>query len=128
FLDFWNAGAGLRRALSPRNLFAAGRPLLCRFPANFRPGFEPGFDFCLVAAAPGTVKLLPVYAVREIVLARDAFLSAVIVNIASAIALIAHELCGRIQDVLRGRERAAFLGKPHRRAICRIGGVRFWRG
>src|SRR5208337_3720700 len=73
--------------------------LFGRLPANLRPGVEPGFDLRLIAAASWPVKLLALKLVREIILARNPFLCAVIVHITCAVALAAHQLRRCIQDV-----------------------------
>ena len=96
--------------------------------AQLVPVFEPLLDLALEAALGRAVEFAARHAVREIVLPGKAFLGRVVVDIAAAVAEIAHQPGRRVQDVHRRHQRAGLARHRARLAERVIGGVRFRRG
>src|SRR6516165_8234528 len=86
--------------------------LVCRAMAQLVPIVEPLPDLALKAAFAGAVETAPRDAVREIVLAGEPLLGGVVVDIAFAIAEVAHQPGRRVQDVHRRHQRAGLVRHP----------------
>src|SRR6516225_8855309 len=98
--------------------------LVCRAMAQLVPIVEPLPDLALKAAFAGPVENAPRDAVREIVLAGEPLLGGVVVDIAFAIAEVAHQPGRRVQDVHRRHQRAGLVRHPAGFAKGLISGVR----
>src|SRR5579883_2215868 len=99
-----------RRSYSGATAVGGGQILLGLSAPQLGPILQALLDLALEAAIDGTIEDLPRQIVRKIVLPRKALGRVGIIDIALAIAEIAHEPCRRVDAVHRRHERAALLG------------------
>src|SRR6202011_1442916 len=82
--------------------------------AQFVPVFEAFLDLAFEAALARPVEVAAGNAIREIVLARKAFLGGMVVDVALAVAEVAHEAGRRVQYVHRRHQGAGLVGHAPR--------------
>ena len=69
------------------------------------------FTCRLIAIGRRLIEVLTLHAVRKIVLAGEGLGLVMVVGIAAAIAFVFHQLGGRVENMFRRQQRAAFLGR-----------------